>query len=149
MENELQEGECPENEKHLMEGCETGKDCSSCKGNCCRYVVIEIDKPEKLEDFDIIKWYVCHKNVNVFVEEEGAWNIEFLTPCEHLGEDNLCQIYEKRPQICRDFSVDECPHHNEYIELHSFHSLDEIENYIENVWKPEHKEQSVDEKPII
>jgi len=133
---DLQEGECPENEKELMACSEPGKDCSSCKGNCCRYVVIEIDKPETLEDLDFVKWYVCHKNVNVFVDDDNEWHVEFLTPCEFLGEDNLCQIYEKRPQICRDFSVDECPHHNEYIEKHTFTCLKDVEDFIENVWKP-------------
>jgi len=140
MENEeLKEGECPENEVELMNCPDNCKDCSKCNGACCRYVVIEMDAPKELEDFDIIKWYVCHKNVNVFVEEDGAWNIEFITPCEHLGEDNLCKIYEKRPQICRDFSVDECPHHNVYNELHSFRCLQDLEDYIEKVWKPAQK----------
>lgn len=23
--------------------------------------------------------------------------------CPHLGEDNLCQVYEERPNSCRDF----------------------------------------------
>jgi len=140
MENEeLKEGECPENEVELMNCPDHCKDCSSCNGACCRYVVIELDAPKELEDFDIIKWYVCHKNVNVFVEEDGAWNVEFITPCEHLGEDNLCKIYEKRPQICRDFSVDECPYHNVYNELHSFRCLQDLEDYIEKFWKPAQK----------
>jgi Fe-S-cluster containining protein len=134
MENE-EEGVCPENEKSLMMNSTEGKDCSACKGNCCRYVITEIDKPESLEDFEEIKWFVAHKNVNVFVDEDGTWNLEFLTPCEFLGEDNLCKIYEKRPEICREFSVDECPHHNEYAEKHTFNCLKDVEDYIENVWK--------------
>ncbi len=27
--------------------------------------------------------------------------------CPHLGEDNLCTVYERRPQVCRDYSADE------------------------------------------
>ncbi|AKU89874.1 YkgJ family cysteine cluster protein [Vulgatibacter incomptus] len=26
--------------------------------------------------------------------------------CRHLGDDNLCTIYESRPQICRDYAAD-------------------------------------------
>jgi len=115
------------------------KDCSTCKGNCCRYVVIEIDKPKKLKDFEYIKWYVCHKNVNVFVEEDGLWNLEFITPCEYLDKNNRCKIYDKRPQICRDFTVKECPHHNFYEEKYTFTCLKELEDYIENVWKKKSK----------
>lgn len=27
--------------------------------------------------------------------------------CPHLGDDNLCAIYDRRPQICRDYQPDE------------------------------------------
>jgi Fe-S-cluster containining protein len=26
--------------------------------------------------------------------------------CEHLTEDLLCRIYDRRPQICRDYAAD-------------------------------------------
>ena len=26
--------------------------------------------------------------------------------CEHLTADNLCAVYENRPQICRDYAAD-------------------------------------------
>ena len=27
--------------------------------------------------------------------------------CPHLGEDNLCRVYEQRPSVCRDYAADE------------------------------------------
>ncbi|MBJ6759675.1 YkgJ family cysteine cluster protein [Myxococcaceae bacterium JPH2] len=27
--------------------------------------------------------------------------------CPHLTEDNLCSVYERRPQVCRDYEADE------------------------------------------
>lgn len=27
--------------------------------------------------------------------------------CPHLGPDNLCKVYEDRPQVCRDYEPDE------------------------------------------
>ena len=27
--------------------------------------------------------------------------------CPHLGPDALCTIYERRPQVCRDYAADE------------------------------------------
>lgn len=27
--------------------------------------------------------------------------------CPHLGEDNLCTVYEQRPAICREYRADE------------------------------------------
>jgi uncharacterized protein len=58
------------------------KSCEGCDGKCCKYVITELDIPEKEEDFDDIKWYVCHENVFVFIEEDGTWNLEFVTPCK-------------------------------------------------------------------
>ena len=104
--------------------------CENCKGNCCKYVAIEIDTPETKEDFEDIKWYVVHKNVQVYVDEENIWHIEFLTPCEHLGEKNKCKIYNKRPTICREYNHDECTFHNEYEEKHSFKTIEDVEEYV-------------------
>ncbi|WP_434383364.1 YkgJ family cysteine cluster protein [Melittangium boletus] len=27
--------------------------------------------------------------------------------CPHLGADNLCTVYDRRPQVCRDYAADE------------------------------------------
>lgn len=112
----------------------TEKTCEGCGAKCCKYVVTEIDCPEELEDFENIKWYVCHKNVRVYIEGDGTWNLEFITPCKFL-ENDKCSNYEKRPQICRDFSQEECPHHNKYKELFSFENMEEVEEYVEKIFK--------------
>ena len=109
--------------------------CDECDGKCCKYVITEIDCPEGLEDFEDIKWYVCHENVYVYVEEDGTWNLEFITPCKFLGEKNKCLIYDKRPRICREFSQDECPFHNTYKELFRFEKPEDVEKYVENIFK--------------
>ena len=110
------------------------KTCENCNGKCCRYVALEIDAPESLEEFEDIKWYVVHKNINVYVDEDYEWHIEFLTPCEYLDEEGKCKIYDKRPQICREYSQEECLHHNSYEEEYTFQSLEDVEKYIEEVF---------------
>jgi len=107
------------------------KTCDGCEGNCCKYVAIEIDTPKSRKDFEDIKWYVIHKNIQVYVEEDGTWNIEFLTPCEYLDGNNQCEIYETRPKICREYDYEECTFHNEYEEKHTFRTLEDINNFIE------------------
>jgi len=111
------------------------KSCENCPAMCCKYVALEIDVPEDLEDFENIRWYVSHKNINVFVED-GEWFIEFLTPCEHL-DGNKCLIYNKRPKICRKHNHDECLFHGEgeYDEDYTFKKIEDVEDYIENVFK--------------
>lgn len=81
--------------------------CHEC-GACCRYVATEIDNPTAFTDYDHIHWYLAHRAVSVYIDFEGDWFIEFETVCNHLTENSTCGIYEERPQICSDFSWEEC-----------------------------------------
>ncbi len=81
--------------------------CHEC-GDCCRYIAIEIDNPTSFADHDHIYWYLSHRDVSVYVDWEGDWFIEFKTVCEHLTEQVTCGVYEDRPQLCSDFSWEEC-----------------------------------------
>jgi hypothetical protein len=117
------------------ENFENNLTCDKCDAACCRYVALEIDCPEDLEDFENIKWYVVHQNVKVFVDEDYSWNLEFSTPCKNLGENNRCLAYEDRPQICRDYNQKQCTFHNSYDEKYSFNSIKDVEEYIEKVFK--------------
>ena len=125
----------------------TSKTCEGCGGKCCKYVAIEIDTPEDMSDFENIRWYVIHKNIQVYVDEDYKWHIEFLTPCEHLGENNLCQIYNERPEICREYSTKECLFHNDYEEKYTFKKLEDVDKYIKEVFeKGEHLINDEDEE---
>lgn len=80
--------------------------CAGCS-NCCEYIALEIDKPSTLRDFDHILWYLLHRDVWVYVDEEKDWFIQFNTPCEKL-ENRRCGYYEDRPMICRNYQPVEC-----------------------------------------
>jgi hypothetical protein len=118
------------------------KNCESCKGDCCKYIAMEIDIPEEIEDFENLRWYLAHENISIFVEEDGIWNIEFKTPCKYLTKNHKCTIHEsfiknpkiKRPQICKEFTVEQCPHHNEYEELYRFNEVEDVDEYIEKIF---------------
>lgn len=120
------------------------KTCKGCPGSCCKYIVIELDTPRSKKDFEEIRWFVTHKNVLVYVEEDGTWNVEFTTPCEFLGKNNLCTIYEKRPEICKKYDHEECTFHNKHIEKHLFRTLGEIDKFIKKRFskKNENKNKS-------
>jgi len=90
-------------------------ECFGCKGFCCKYITVDLEKPEDLEDFDEIRWFILHKNVVVYKPEgEDEWRIEFRSPCKYLDQvGNLCKEYDKRPEVCREYITDECGKHNE------------------------------------
>jgi len=73
---------------------------------CCRYFALELDEPEDEEDFDALKWYLIHDKSWIWVDD-GEWYLQVDAVCRYLGPDNRCQIYERRPQICRDYGMPE------------------------------------------
>jgi Fe-S-cluster containining protein len=82
--------------------------CGKCNGLCCRYFALPIETPEDKEDFDDIRWYLCHKDITVFVEDDD-WYINIKNKCRHLSQkDYRCGIYKTRPKICRGYKMSDC-----------------------------------------
>ena len=105
--------------------------CDECTGLCCRYFALPIETPETKEDYDDIRWYLCHNDITVFVEDDD-WYINIKNVCKYLSSDNhSCRIYSKRPNICREYRTKDCDlTEGEYdYELH-FTSDKEMEEYI-------------------
>lgn len=84
--------------------------CLGCS-NCCEYVIVHIHTPKTVQDFSDVYWYVIHKDVWVFVDHDGDWNVQFNTPCDKL-KNRRCGVYERRPTVCRDYSPSDCPRYN-------------------------------------
>jgi Fe-S-cluster containining protein len=105
--------------------------CQTCAGLCCRYFALPIETPRTREDYDDIRWYLCHKDISVFVEK-GDWYLRVNSKCRHLSDKkHTCLIYDKRPKICRKYrhvNCDAVPGEYEYT-LH-FTSDREMEEYI-------------------
>jgi len=103
--------------------------CQRCRGKCCTYVAIEIDAPEDFDDFQNIRWYCAHKNVWVF-QDDDEWYVAFDSPCEHLGEDFLCQTYESRPDVCRNHEFGECDYFLDGEFDLELRSMEEVDAYL-------------------
>lgn len=81
--------------------------CDYCTAKCCRYFALPIDAPETVRDWDFIRWFLLHDRATVFVEDE-SWYLLVHTECKHLRPDHRCGIYDTRPEICREYSTDNC-----------------------------------------
>jgi len=105
--------------------------CVKCTGLCCRYFALPIETPEDKGDYDDIRWYLCHKNITVFVED-GDWYINIKNKCKYLSEkDHRCMIYNNRPRICRDYRHSTCDFvEGEYDYKLHFTSAEQMEEYI-------------------
>jgi len=120
--------------------------CDKCPGLCCSYFALPIETPETKEDYDDIRWYLCHKNITVFVEE-GDWYLNVENKCKHLTKDYRCDIYNKRPKICRQYSHKDCDFTDgEYdYELH-FTNDKQMEEYVKIKFDNNAKEKQKQKK---
>lgn len=84
-------------------------DPNPCRGcsDCCEYIAIPISRPRSRSDFDELFWYLLHRNIWIFVDDENDWFVQVNTPCQELN-NHRCGAYERRPHICREYEVEEC-----------------------------------------
>lgn len=67
-------------------------ECQKC-GECCKQITFNCPLPEELAEF-----MSAHHGRRI---EEVA--VRHNHRCVHLGDDNLCKVYENRPAYCRKF----------------------------------------------
>jgi Fe-S-cluster containining protein len=109
--------------------------CEYCPAKCCRYFALPIDTPTSRKDFDFVRWYLLHERATVFVEDE-SWYLLVHTKCRHLGDDNLCDAYDTRPQICRDYTTKNCEYEDDWVYDHYIETPEQVAEYAEAVLGP-------------
>ena len=114
--------------------------CSHCPAKCCRYFALPIETPTEWEDFEYIRWFLFHERAAVFTEK-GDWYLLVHTKCKHLRDDNLCAIYDDRPQICRDYSTVDCEFEDDWVYDHYFETSEQVVEYAEAVLGPRRREE--------
>jgi Fe-S-cluster containining protein len=112
--------------------------CEKCGAMCCKHVALEIDKPTTKMDFDHIRWYLLHEGVEIFIEDDGSWNLKFQSPCVKLRKNGQCGIYDSRPHICRGYPPEdkECEFEgDESYYKYLFTSVEEFEAHMDKTKK--------------
>ena len=108
--------------------------CDYCTAKCCRYFALPIETPTAKQDFDFIRWYLLHEYATVFTEDDD-WYLLVHTPCKHLQDDHRCGIYHTRPQICRDYSTDNCEYEDSWVYERYLETSEQVAEYAEAVLK--------------
>jgi uncharacterized protein len=80
--------------------------CSGCS-SCCEYVTVDIESPKTKEGKDLIRWYLIH-GVSVCLEGKDDWMVYIPQKCKMLDKNGECNMYSKRPTICREYTQKEC-----------------------------------------
>lgn len=105
--------------------------CAQCiPAKCCRYFSLEVDRPRSKRDYDDLLWMLAHQDVSVYVDKK-KWYLMVHTQCKFLDMDtNCCTIYDTRPQMCREHSVDECEWHGPWDFDKHFMSYEELKQWM-------------------
>ncbi len=121
----------PSRKKFHREDLRPGESlCDHCTAKCCRYFALPIETPTRRKDFDYIRWYLLHEHAAVFVEE-GTWYLLVHTACKHLLPDNRCGIYETRPEICQEYSTDNCEYEDDWVYDRYFETPEQVAEFME------------------
>ncbi len=104
--------------------------CNYCNAKCCRYFALPIDTPDCTKDLDYIRWFLLHGQASVFVEDD-SWYLLVHTVCKHLQSDYRCGIYLTRPEICREYSTDNCEYDEDSTYDKYFETPEQVAEYVE------------------
>ncbi|MCA9138894.1 MAG: YkgJ family cysteine cluster protein [Planctomycetales bacterium] len=122
--------------------------CEHCTAKCCHYFALPIDQPKGRKDFDYIRWYLLHDRATIFVEDQN-WYLLVYTTCKHLRDDHRCGIYETRPQICRDYTTDECEFDDDWCYEQYFETPEQIDEYADALYGPQFPSPDQDDKDSL
>lgn len=106
--------------------------CDHCFAKCCRYISLPIDTPKTARDWDFLRWYMIHAGIALFTEGK-KWYLQVYGDCRHRLPDNRCGVYATRPQICRDYTTDECEFDDSWTYERFFETAEQLQEYLEAV----------------
>lgn len=106
----------------------TKPECGNCPSLCCRDMVLPIEKPKTREDVEELKWQIQYDTISVFVRSY-RWYLLIKGKCMYLSRDNLCKIYERRPDKCRRLSPPDCERYGDFYDV-LIKTPEELEDYL-------------------
>ena len=116
--------------KHKISAENLTEMCTSCGAKCSKYFSLEIDEPDCPDEYEDIRWYLCHEKTWVFIDDE-KWYLYLMNTCRYLDHNNLCTIYNNRPKICREHNQEDCEIDNDIFYDVLFKNINDFEKYLE------------------
>jgi uncharacterized protein len=122
--------------------------CKYCTAKCCRYFALPIELPTTFEDWEYVRWYVLHEGAAVFRENE-TWYLLVFATCQHLRSDNRCGIYETRPQICREYTTENCEFDDDTCYDQYLETPEQVAEYMEAIFPRKDRESIRSPRPAL
>lgn len=81
--------------------------CEGCPALCCKGLEKEITSPKTKLDRENLVWQLHFVNTKFFIRSRKWYELS-LGDCRYLDANNLCTVYERRPDVCRNHNPPEC-----------------------------------------
>ena len=122
--------------------------CDHCTAKCCGYFALPIETPDTNKDYQYIRWYMLHGETTIFCEDDD-WYLMVHNQCDQLQADQRCGIYDTRPNICREYSTDDCEYEDEWTYERYLETADQVWEYAEAVVQKKGKEIRSPKPPLL
>ncbi len=122
--------------------------CDYCSAKCCHYFALPIDEPVCRKDYDFMRWYLLHDRASIFVDND-VWYLLVHTTCKHLQDDHRCGIYETRPQICREYTTDECEFEDDWCYEQYFETPEQVDQYADAMFGPQYSSPGINDRDSL
>ncbi len=97
-----------------------------------------IETPDTFKELEYLRWFLLHDRASVFKEDDD-WYLLVHTKCNHLQDNNMCGIYETRPEICREYTTKNCEYDVEWTYEFYLETAEQVGDYTEAVIQPKGK----------
>lgn len=125
----------------------TLKDCSDCPALCCHDLSVTILKPTTRKEIEDLMWHLNYDSVGVYIRNR-RWHLIIKGRCQYLDENNLCTIYDKRFDTCRNHKPPYCERYDDWYDI-LFTDPFELEEYLmkeKERWNRKSKKKKANKK---
>jgi len=102
--------------------------CVNCPALCCHDLAIPIDRLRLKEDIEDLKWQLRYDTVHVAIRHR-RWYLVVNGRCIYLDENDLCTIYARPPETCRNHNPPDCERFGRWYE-YWIDSPDSLDKYL-------------------
>ncbi len=103
--------------------------CRGCPALCCHDMVEPISRPQTSHDVEELKWQLQYDTIRVFIRSH-RWHVIVQGRCMYLTDDNLCSIYDRRPERCRQHNPPDCERYGEFWDV-MINTPEELDAYLQ------------------
>ena len=115
--------------KRVQDEGRTNLLCEDCSAECCHKLLVPFKRPRTERDIYYYKWHLQYDTVSIIIRS-NRWYLVIEGRCIYLDKNNLCTIYDRRPDTCREHNPSECERYGAWYDV-ILKTPENLEAYLE------------------